>query len=406
MQTPVKSNLTKQSFRRDGIHAVRNKLQFILISLILAITSPIFAQNNPPPIITANNITQLMSVAQVDYDNPTRVLTGEINEIHEVYWKPPFETGWFALSDDANLVFLPTNEALYFMRLLDQPLFSTFSGFRADSSSSLIDVYSGSLMSAWGYRTQESYVVQMDDLLYGGQAAILEIDSENLPVGIWTECADDNSRNCHVWLEIQTIDSNEPAFVVKLPSISEMGGRTFTNLQEEQLETIPYAPAQDPDASVRIGRIPPPYVVTSSVDGEVKLWNIQTGEVLASQQIADGPAVFGNINAAATHLAWRNPQSELLHVLDFETGEDISVDELGGDYAQYFFLTNNADVIIAVNIEFEPIVVAWNIESGERFNLGEYRHCNRIPDMVRLSQDGTSLVIGCDTGLDIWRVVE
>jgi hypothetical protein len=51
-------------------------------------------------------------------------------------------------------------------------------------------------------------------------------------------------------------------------------------------------------------------------------------------------------------------------------------------------------------------VVAWDVKTGERTILGEYRECNRPqPDMTRLSEDGTTLVIGCDTGLDIWRIV-
>jgi len=27
-----------------------------------------------------------------------------------------------------------------------------------------------------------------------------------------------------------------------------------------------------------------------------------------------------------------------------------------------------------------------------------------VPDMIRMSHDMTTLVIGCDTGLDIWRI--
>jgi hypothetical protein len=27
-----------------------------------------------------------------------------------------------------------------------------------------------------------------------------------------------------------------------------------------------------------------------------------------------------------------------------------------------------------------------------------------VPDMARLSVDGATLVIGCDTGIEIWRI--
>jgi hypothetical protein len=78
---------------------------------------------------------------------------------------------------------------------------------------------------------------------------------------------------------------------------------------------------------------------------------------------------------------------------------------LGGDYVQWFFLTPAADVILAVNRDFDPVVLAWAVDSGRALDLGPYRPCTRPqPDMARLSADGTTLVIGCDTGLDIWRV--
>ena len=90
--------------------------------------------------------------------------------------------------------------------------------------------------------------------------------------------------------------------------------------------------------------------------------------------------------------------------MDFETGEDRAVAPLEGQYVQWFFVTDAADVIIAVNINLEPVVVAWDSATGERFDLGSYRQCNRVPDKARLSLDGKTLVIGCDTGLDIWRI--
>jgi hypothetical protein len=57
-----------------------------------------------------------------------------------------------------------------------------------------------------------------------------------------------------------------------------------------------------------------------------------------------------------------------------------------------------------VDVDDEPVVVAWDVATGQQYHLGTYRQCNRPPDMARLSEDGTTLVIACDTGLDIWRV--
>lgn len=171
--------------------------------------------------------------------------------------------------------------------------------------------------------------------------------------------------------------------------------------------TLAYAPASDPDTVVRIGRVPPPYAVTSSRDGIVKLWNIQTGEVIYEVDNGTGEAsVFGAINSDATHLIWRDSQNESLYLLNFETGENRFIANLNGQYAQWYFLSSDTSLALAVNLGFEPNVVAWNTATGEKILLGEYRECSRPqPDMARLSADGTTLVIGCDTGFDIWRIL-
>jgi hypothetical protein len=157
---------------------------------------------------------------------------------------------------------------------------------------------------------------------------------------------------------------------------------------------------------VRIGRIPPPYMVTSTETGIVSLWDWTTAALLRQADNTTGmPSVFGSINAAATHLAWRDNASEALYLLDLAQGTNQMVDRLNGAYAQWYFLSLRADVIIAVNLGFQPDVVAWQAETGQRLSLGPYRPCSRPqPDMARLSNDGTTLVIGCADGLEFWTV--
>ncbi len=184
---------------------------------------------------------------------------------------------------------------------------------------------------------------------------------------------------------------------------------TVWNIYGQTTASIQKSPSSDPESVIRIGRIPQPLAVTITEDGRVKRWNMETGEVTAEVQVDvdDGLPIYGALNAGGdSDLVWRDPASTALHILSFDTGGDRTVVPLNGTYIPFIFLTQQSDVIIGVNIDDEPIVVAWNVATGERYDLGAYRQCNRPPDMVRLSQDGTTLVIGCDTGLDVWRVGE
>jgi hypothetical protein len=89
--------------------------------------------------------------------------------------------------------------------------------------------------------------------------------------------------------------------------------------------------------------------------------------------------------------------------MNFATGDDKVVTQLEGLYIPFLFVNAQADIILGVNVDDQPVVNAWIAASGERLPLGLYRQCNRPPDMVKLSADSTTLIIGCDTGLDIWR---
>lgn len=393
--------------------------RFWIVVLLLLATLPISAQDGLPPIISADNVAQLQSVMMMNFHEPNRVIQNSVagytvprpkEELHQEYWKPDFQTGWFSLIYGSNSVLLSTTRAIYFVSIRsDEAVYTSWSGLKVDSIGGLIDFYYQYDMSASVHRGENMFYVKLDDLQYRGIGASFEVLSDGIPTGIWTDCNSDAWGDCGAWLEVEFLGNKSRSEVIRLPYIAELdGGHYEVQLEYEDLETIPYAPAQDPQAVVRIGRIPLPYVVTSSVTGIVKLWNIQTGEVLYEVDNGTGqPSVFGNINADATHFVWRDNASETLYLLDFETGENREVAQLNGEYAQWFFLSNDASTILAVNLNFEPIVVAWDVETGEKTVLGEYRQCNRPqPDMARLSRDGTTLVIGCDTGLDVWRVVE
>lgn len=179
------------------------------------------------------------------------------------------------------------------------------------------------------------------------------------------------------------------------------------NVKTGEKQVLPYLPANDSEAVVRIGRVPYPYVVTSSETGIVKVWDLDAQTLLYEVDNGTGqPSVFGNINATATHLVWRDNANETLYLLDFLTGKNSPIDALNGDYAQWYFLSIPADLILAAHLGDSPSVIAWDVMSGERTILGNYRTCNRPqPDMARLSVDGSTLAIGCGLGLEVWRVV-
>lgn len=119
----------------------------------------------------------------------------------------------------------------------------------------------------------------------------------------------------------------------------------------------------------------------------------------------DGPAVAGAFNGpSASHFIWGDPRSTRLNLLDLVSGQSSDFAALDGAYAQYILLTHDASAAIVVNLDFVAHVFAWDLKSGKRHYFGPYRECRHIPDNVILSADGKSLIIGCDSGLDIWQV--
>ena len=123
--------------------------------------------------------------------------------------------------------------------------------------------------------------------------------------------------------------------------------------------------------------------------------------------LENGPAVFAAVNGAVgSHFAFSDPASDRLNLLNLATAENRVVAKLDGAYSQYHILTSDGSAIILVNLDFDPVIVAWDVATGRRYDLGPYRNCGRIPDKVTLSVDGAALIIGCDKGLDIWRIVE
>lgn len=358
--------------------AKRTRYIASLLACIVLLVFPIAAQHKTPAPITAENIIHLQSVATIDFAD---------------YADAHIDSGWFTLNHDGQYAAVVGRNGAIVLYDLDAVALADSYGFTGenDQPATVLDAafsVDGRFLAAL-HTDSEQYYVSIYDTSGETETQFFPLelsDSLDMPVRVWL----DESLE-YVWLEVLSTDH----YVMRV-------------LLDDDAEILrlPSGPENDMTAFVRIGRIPAPLAITSTQDGLTKRWNLETGEVTAEVQL-DIPPVFGRIEETnGTHLTWRDPQSTALYLLNFETGENRLIAELEGQYIQALMVTPDASVILGVAIENEPVVWAWDVSTGERYDLGEYRECSRVPDMVQLSDDGTTLVIGCDTGLDIWRVVE
>jgi WD40 repeat protein len=352
----------------------------LLVLMALLIAGTAAAQDSPSAPVSADNITRLQPVQTVEFADAPASAGDLIN-------------GWFALSSDGERLVSMNRAGGLVLWDADGRWLDTYSISGADSQpATVLDA---------AFSADDSRVVSLHSDGAGYTIAVRALDdgaltlipfpnAPDVPMAVWM----DESLPA-VWLEVITADPRQPPYVLRLP-LEQAGGPSVVQL--------PSGPEADPDAVVRIGRIAPPLAITSSAAGVVKLWNLQTGDAAAQVELGEVPS-FGRVNElTGTHLAWRDNESRALHLLDFSSGQDRRVAALDGAYAQAILLSPAADVILAVNLDLQPVVVAWDAATGTRYDLGEYRTCGRTPDMVRLSRDGSTLVIGCDTGFEWWRV--
>lgn len=360
---------------------------FVFLGLAISVTfwgSALHSQvspHEPGEVITARNVGHLQSIVHIDFSELPDDVIG-------------VDSGWFALSGDGQYIAVVRRDGGLVIFDTDGALIETFTVAGATGeASAILDV-------VWGEDNVTVASLHTDGERYFASLRVVGEDevtlvpfpeSGDMPVRLWLD-----ADNRHIWFEVAEDSPQRSYYVIRVPIDGE---------QTEPLLRLPSGPEGDLDSFVRIGRIPAPLAITSTPDGLVKLWNLETGEITAQVQLDTAP-VFGRVDeTTGRHLAWRDPASESLQLLDFETGENRLIAPLGGEYVQAILLSPGADVVFAVAIGDDPVVVAWDTASGEQFDLGYYRQCSRVPDMVRLSQDGTTLVIGCDTGLDIWRIV-
>lgn len=362
------------------------KVVVIVMTVTMVMVFSLSAQDDDAPSLSAENVASLESALQIDFD-------GNPAEIGSV------DSGWFVLSPDGQ----------------------SAAAIRQDGGLVIYDTVTGEITGTYVYQVDDlsTTVIEADFSASGEEIAVLHTDGErfyvalyhliddelrvlpfepvetegDMPRRIWL---DDETR--HVWLEVAAETVERYFYVARYP---------LPDAEDLEVISVPSGPEMDLDSFVRIGRIAAPIAITATFDNLVKRWNLETGEVTAEVQL-DAAPVFGRISeSTGTYLAWRDPASAALSLLNFDTGENTFIAPLNGEYVQAILPGPAADVVLAVHIGDDPVVMGWDVETGEQYELGEYRSdCERVPDMVRLSQDGTTLVIGCGVGFDIWRVRE
>jgi hypothetical protein len=356
-----------------------------ILMMILALVTP------AAPVITAANVDGLRTVAAVDFATlPDGIVV---------------ETGWFNLSADGRMAAsVRSDGGLVIWSLPDGALLDTFTVQAEDGTpTTVLDARfdsAGERVATIHTADGQTYQVAVHRI--GGETEVFDYpDGLGVPVRVWL----DRTTPAHVWVEAgpDYFDPDENRHLVVRLAIQPADDAADGG----QPVVIDSAPEADRESFVRIGRIPAPLAITSTADGVVRLWDLETGAKTA-EVVLDAVPVFGRVNeTTGQQLTWRDQMSQALHLLDFTTGENRLIAEIGGEYIQALMVTPAADVILAVHIGETPNVAAWDTSSGAFVDLGRYRDdCARVPDMVQLSTDGTTLVIGCDAGFDIWQVVE
>lgn len=321
--------------------------------------------------IAAENLPRLRSSARIDFADIDAQL----------------EIGWFAANEDATeFLLLGSAGEIYRIALLP--------GSRRWHSRQVRGAGSFALIDAIQLQGQPIILRQSD-----GKYLINEnrLAHDMVPVALFHGVAENE-----VFVEAIAGDGQTQFLRYRLePETGEISLR----------DVIPFPAAVHNSPVIRIGRIDFPVVILSAL-AENKLYlriypDFFNASAAKNYQLLNGPAVFGAVNApSASHFAWTNPSREQLNLLDLKTGDNRIVASLDGAYPQYLLLSKDASALLAVNLDFQPVLVAWDAKSGERYDLGPYRECGRIPDNVEISRDGRALIIGCDTGLEVWRIFE
>ncbi len=354
----------------------------LIVLLIVAVVTAFQPTVVPAPVIDASNVSRLSLSLSIDYAKQPAQL-GKL------------ESGGFSINADATRIAVRSREDAVVIwdgagHALDRFDVKGADGF-ADTI--LDTAFNGDGSRLVAIASDGANFVLAVRLLNEQRTLALPFPySRDAPLRAWFDGSTDA-----LWVEVTPYDPGQRSYVLHLPFDPTIGtvGSAITKLAS--------GPENDAESYARVGRVAPPRAITTTVNGIVKLWDLRTGAVTASADVGV-PTVFGGLDTSAAHFAWRDPDSQRLHLLDFASGQDKLVAQLNGAYISFITVSKAADVIIGVHVANQPVVVAWDVATGQRTDLGVFRSCRRTPDMARISADGTTLVIGCDSGIDVWKV--
>ncbi len=340
------------------------------------------AQSDTLVPLTADNVTQLAPVQWIPFAPVRESLL--------------VERGWFTTNADGSVIAAVRRDGGLVIWNADGTLRDTFAVQVNGLDTAVIDArFSDDGGRVASLHTADGTRYQVAVHRLGGETTVFAYPSGlGMPVRIWFDDSDPES----LWIEAQPDPYQSPAGEHQVVRLA------IPPRKAEPL-VLPSAPEKDSESFVRIGRIPAPLAITATSKGEVRLWDLQTGDLRAQAQLDDVP-VFGRIaETTGRWFAWRDQTSQALHLLDFESGEDRLIADIGGEYLQAMLLPPDASVILGVHLGDSPTVTAWRSVDGQRVDLGAYRDaCSGVPDMITLTQDGARLIIGCDAGIEIWQI--
>jgi hypothetical protein len=368
-------------------------ISLLVLLLILHPIADATAQEPTPeaPVISAATIANLAPLRQIDY----ATLTDSVGTALELV------NGWFALSPDGSRIAIKSdaNQVVLLddVGRVEQVYTAPLDALPDDLPATFIDGAFSSdgrwFVSAHTLGT-DLHLVSVS--LEGDGPPVEQVFPQvGYPTRVWISDANE------VWLEMvpDFTRADSRPYLLAAWALEPCAAASCPERSQEVVS----GPDNDPDSFFRVGRIWQNAAITVTQTFLAKRWNLYTGEVTATGQLTVLPGMAA-LTPDMRYFAWRDNESTQLRLLDFATGEDRLLAELGGQYIPFLMLSPGAEVIIGVHVAGQPTVSAWRVSDGTRLELGQHRACNRPPDLAMLNMQGNQLVIGCDLGLEIWRI--